>query len=133
MSSDEGSSRVVTCRVHPPSWMRRCTRSKEYQIGVTSPRSVVGGRYESGFKASRALLIGPGLVADRFPSPFATCSLVCPNPVTDPRAPALRAAAAAPKTERRPTESGEFVFRINPLLAGRIGMHCREPFWIRDV
>ena len=40
-------------------------------------------------------------VADLFPSPFETCSPVWPNAVTDPSAPALRAAAAAPNADRR--------------------------------
>src|SRR5262249_36771464 len=82
--------------------MRRCVRSNEYQIGRMTPRSVAGGLFESGFSLAIASLIGPGLLAERFDSPFNTSALVCPKAVL-PIAPALRAAAAAPSTVRRLT------------------------------
>src|SRR6478672_3456622 len=82
--------------------MRRCVRSNEYQIGRMTPRSVPGGLFDSGFSLAMASLIGPGLLAERFDSPFNTSALVCPKAVL-PIAPALMAAAAAPSTVRRLT------------------------------
>ena len=65
-----------------------------------------------GFRAWRALFLGPGSLAERFPSPFSTCCLVCPKALTEPSAPALRAAAVTPNTDRRPMVSFEFAFFI---------------------
>src|SRR6478752_3046811 len=95
-SCEEGSSFAVTCLVHPPSCMRRCVRSKEYQMGIVSPLSVIGGRFELGFAPARTLLIGPGLLAEWFCSPFRTCACVWANVLRNPIAPVLIAAAAAP-------------------------------------
>src|SRR5262249_59197066 len=105
--------------------MRRCVRSNEYQMGRMTPRSVAGGLFELGFSLAMASLIGPGLLAERFDSPFNTSALVWPKAVLKPIAPALTAAAAAPSTERRLTSCcfvslviGEFSFEHSGKRSG---------------
>jgi len=66
-----------------------------------TPRSVIGGRVVFGFDAAMALLTGPGFDTEWFVSPFKVCALVCARPTRAPIVVALKAAAAAPKKERR--------------------------------
>src|SRR5262245_19422370 len=110
-SCEEGSSRDVTCLVQPPFCIRRCVRSNEYQMGRISPRSVLGGKFDFGLIAAIDLLTGPGLLADRFCSPFRTSARVCPN-VGNATAPALIAPAAAPNRERRLAKDGWLFFIV---------------------
>src|SRR5215475_8614413 len=92
--------------------MRRCVRSKEYQIGRMSPLSVAGGLAELGLALASPALVGPGSLADRLLSPFRVSALVCARALLNPIAPALNAAAAAPSRERRPMTDCRIVFRV---------------------
>src|ERR1700733_10074572 len=55
-----GSSRAVTCRVHPPLSILLRAREKEYLNGLTVPLSVSGDQTEFGFSASSGAFFGPG-------------------------------------------------------------------------
>jgi hypothetical protein len=77
-------------------------------MGTMTPLSVMGGLLEFGFAPASTLLMGPGLLAEWFCSPFKVSALVWAKSACDPIAPALIAAAAAPKSERRPTDGLSF-------------------------
>src|SRR3984885_5560951 len=97
MSLEEGRTRSVTSWVHPPSSTRFFTRSKEYQIGTTSPWSVGGGVLEFGFKSSRDLFSGPGSLEEWSCSAFCVLALSCALAVRPAKAAVARATELMPR------------------------------------
>src|SRR5438477_10938862 len=58
---ETGSSRTVTSRDHPPSYVRLFAKENGYlNVGTRLLESVPGGHMESGFWPSSAGLAGPG-------------------------------------------------------------------------
>ena len=63
MVFETGSSRTVTSRDHPPSYVRLLAKENGYLKFCTRLlESVGGGHWESGFCASRSGACGPGSV-----------------------------------------------------------------------
>src|SRR5579862_6713608 len=98
-----GSSRAVTCRVHPPLSIRLRDSANEYLKGGTVPLSVSGGQTESGFSASSAVLLAPGWV-----SLGAVCAPLLPCDCAAAAALAARTVEATPINLRRVTSEALF-------------------------
>src|SRR5258708_6040217 len=60
MDLESGSSRIVTSRDHPPSYIRLLAKENGYLNARTLPASVLGGVTESGFWPSSTGFFGPG-------------------------------------------------------------------------
>src|SRR5216683_3007565 len=78
--------------------MRLCVRSKEYQMGPTSPLSVGGGMFELGFCFRSGLFSCPGLLDEWSPSAWCVPSRVCAWALNPPNAAAAKAAEPIPRT-----------------------------------
>src|SRR5579863_5643436 len=104
-SVEEGSSRWVTWCVQPPSSMRLCARSNEYQIGPTSPWSVGGGAFELGFSSSNILFSWAGSLEDWSISASRVCSRSCACAESAEKAAVATAADPAPRKLLRDTFS----------------------------
>src|SRR5438309_9610746 len=73
---ETGSSRTVTSRDHPPSYVRLFAKENGYlNVGTRLLESVPGGHMESGFWPSSAGLAGPGsLLLRSAPTTFCTAA-----------------------------------------------------------
>src|SRR6266566_1565200 len=78
MDLETGSSRTVTSRDHPPSYVRLFAKENGYLKFCTKLlESVPGGQIESGFCASSGELTGPGSLLLRS-APTTFCNAVKP-------------------------------------------------------
>src|SRR6266550_3740266 len=78
--------------------MRFCVKSKEYQMGPTSPLSVGGGVFELGFSFRSGLFSCPGLLEEWSPSAWRVPSRVCACAVSPANVAAANAAEPIPRT-----------------------------------
>src|SRR6266481_6594077 len=97
--------------------MRLCVRSKEYQMGPTSPLSVGGGVFEWGFSARSGLFSCPGLLEEWSPSALRVPSLVCAWALNSPNAAAANAAEPIPRTLLLETPSWMTLSFLSSLIA----------------
>src|SRR5882762_564936 len=100
MDFETGSSRTVTSRDHPPSYVRLFAKENGYlNVGTKLLESVLGGHAESWFCPSRVAFVGPGSVALRPVRGRLSCARA-PLTATLPAATA-RAAEPIPRNPRR--------------------------------
>src|SRR5437660_11692164 len=104
MDFETGSSRTVTSRDHPPSYVRLFARENGYlNVGTKLLESVPGGHAESRFCASRSALVGPGSLALRsvraLPASWPSCAAALLTAILPPTA--ARAAEPIPRNPRR--------------------------------
>src|SRR5216683_3781730 len=97
--------------------MRLCVRSKEYQMGPTSPLSVGGGVFELGFSARSGLFSCPGLLEEWSPSAFCVPSRVCAWALNPTNAAAAKAAEPIPRTLLLETPSSIILSFFSLLIA----------------
>src|SRR3954447_25683870 len=118
ISLEMAKSATVTCRAHPPFWIRFGALLKEAHGVGMPPTSVAGGFCAEGNWLPRTSLCGPG--SRRFPGPFALMA-PCGGSSGLPKDPAF----AADTVIAAPIADAASRFRLEIMIASPGGLHCR--------